>query len=194
MSCPECGNEDMCDVLSARETKKGKLSVKFRCRECGAVFTEVLHEERDTQLKLMISRDGVTEPSVLSVPPEEHLKVGQELYVGGERIKITAIEVPSQGGLKRVNSARADEISAVWGMNYDAVRVNVSINHRSRTIAKTIVTPPEEEFIVGEDLYIDDLHIVIHKIIDTTGKHHRLDDVVEAKDIKRIYAKVIKDR
>lgn len=192
--CEKCGNEDMADVVFARKTETGKIMVKLKCRSCGAVSNQVFAEMGQISVRLIISRDAESESTILKLDPTDILEVGQEIYLDNERIKITSLEIPVKTGSKRVNKAEGKDITTIWAMNYDTINVGVSINQGMKTISRRITVPPEEEFIVGDDMYVDGLHVLIHKIMDVDGRRLRPGESVQAADIKRIYAKAIKRR
>lgn len=181
VECAECGEETLHRTLKGRYSGKKRLEMVLKCAKCGKVRNHVLTAIGLVQLKLVISRGDISERTTVQLPADWGLKVGDEFMHEDERLQVKAIEV---GGVK-VNSAATPDIQALWTISFNTVHVKVSINRHGRTRSLDIETDPEDEFIVGSEIDIDDTPVYIHsiKLKDKTIRRGS----AAARDIVRIY-------
>jgi uncharacterized Zn finger protein len=89
-----------------------------------------------------------------------------------------------------VGEATAREISTIWGKRFDKVRVKISVNKTSKTLAAEIFALPDEEFYVGDTFTVGKDDVVIHYIKTKEGMVRN--GGVPARDIVRIYTKCMR--
>ncbi|MEM0449034.1 MAG: HVO_0476 family zinc finger protein [Methanomassiliicoccales archaeon] len=184
LDCPSCGEKRLHEVLRGRLSRGGDvMETTVRCQECNHVHVTVVREPSSVKLPLLLSDMGETRKLDSEFAEDELVSVGDELFVGEYNVVITAIE-KEEG---RAAQALAKEIKAIWAKRYDRVRVKVSVNKTSRTLAAELTALPEEEFYVGDLLAIGRDNVVIHGIKTKEGMVRQ--GGVAARDIVRIYAK-----
>jgi uncharacterized Zn finger protein len=184
LDCPSCGEKTLHEVLKGRISKGGDvLETTVRCQECQQVHGAVVREPKSVKLPIILSDMGKTSKLDFEFGEDELLAVGDELFVGDTNVVVTAIEK----GERRVSQAPAKEIKAVWAKRFDKVRVKISVNKTSRTLAAELTALPDEEFFVGDILNVGRDDVVIHYIKTREGMVRH--GGVPAREIVRIYAK-----
>ncbi len=179
--CPDCGEDTLHKTLKGRFAGKKRLEMVLKCSKCGRVRTEVLEAERQAKIKIIISRDDVSERTVTELPLDWRLAVGDEFMHGDERLQVTNIEV---GGAKK-KAAMTGDIQTLWAKNFDQVRVKISTNRQGHTTSTEVLTDPEEEFTVETEIEIDGTPVIIHSIKLKDKRIRR--GSATARDIVRIY-------
>jgi uncharacterized Zn finger protein len=116
--------------------------------------------------------------------------VGEEFFWEDHNLIGTSIEKDG----RRVMKCRAKEISCLWLKVFDTVPVKVSIVKGANTKSEKVEAAPEEEFAVGDILEFGREKVVIDKIKTTRRMVYREGAPIEARDITRVYAKIIKER
>ena len=112
--------------------------------------------------------------------------MGDELFLEGERVKITAIE----HGSRRVTTSPAAEITTIWAKYYDKVPVKVSVVDKAHTYSRKIWAALEEEFEIGDIIELSDGSYVIYSI--KTKERNLKRGYARAEDILRLYTKPMK--
>lgn len=191
-ACPNCDDPELKDVLKGKLviTKESTLfRAKLKCRSCSNVYDVELEQPADVEVPLVVSEGAESFKTKTYLQPETRVRVGDVIHDDDVPLKITSIEKED----KRLQEAFPKDITTIWAVKFDKVRVPVSINKGRKTISKTIEVPPDEVFIVGDRIELDRSWLAIHKI-KTADRVLHVDQEAEAKDIVRIYAKKIKEK
>ena len=184
LDCPSCGEKTLHEVLKGRISKGGDvLETTVKCQECQHVHSAVVREPKSTKVAIILSDMGATKKTEFEFGEDELVVVGDELFIGDTNVVVTAIEQ----GERRVPEAAAKEIKTIWAKRFDKVRVKISVNKNSKTLAAELTALPDEEFFVGDILNIGRDNVVIHYIKTREGMVRQ--GGVPARDIVRIYAK-----
>jgi uncharacterized Zn finger protein len=185
--CPLCKAETLHRVIKGKVgEKKTVLEALVKCSQCDHVHQDVIRAQRQVQIPVILSEQQTSQKTVMEVPENEIIKVDSEFQLDRNNIKITSIEV----GNKRVPEAEANEISTLWAMKFDKIKLKISINKGSKTLNRTIWAVPDEEFFIGDVMKIKGLSLAIHAI-KTRDKKVKKGSVV-ARDIVRLYAKAVR--
>jgi uncharacterized Zn finger protein len=189
VECPSCSPEE--EV--GHEVLKEGQSPTVRCLECGQVHAAKIKTPKTVSLKAIVSKVDITNTYKTELDSETVLEVDDELVVDDEEkgvvypILITAIDA----GGKRVLSAKAENIEAVWGRAIDEITIKFSAQsgiEKTEVIEKKV--PGDYEFVVGAEEKIGNKRLFITKIKVRDGVFRsRKGDVVLAKYVKRIYAR-----
>ncbi len=188
LECPACQKETVHKLLKGTASDKGNeftIDGVVKCNDCGHTRHKVIREKNAIDVPVIISWKEDSIQNTASLLPDEWLHVGEDFILEGSRVKITSIEV----GDKRVDKAKAEDITTIWTKRHDKVRVKVSLHKGTTTLSKILVVPPDDEFYVNNEIQVGKYSAVIHRI-----KTH--DDIIKrgkatAEDIKRLYATVI---
>jgi uncharacterized Zn finger protein len=188
--CETCKETTLHEVLKGEETESREAVVLqgvLKCKKCGTTQNRRIREEKPVVLQVLLSEGEGSRKSTVVVDPDEKLNVGDELFVGKDRIVVTALEAEG----KRVEAAVAREKPLIWSKVFNRVRVKVSINRGHSTAAETIDAAPDEEFQIGEILTIKRTKAVIHTIKTPTGTVRQ--GSAAARFISRIYAREMRE-
>jgi uncharacterized Zn finger protein len=195
--CPSCspGTETVHEVLSAGG---GRLTV--RCTDCDHVHKVSPDPEETVEVPVVVSQDGESFSTTVSVPPEERVRVGEEFIVETEeaimQVRITDLETGTE---TRVSAADAGEVETFWTRAVDNVSVNVTLHPREGdpddTRSLTAYLPGDFEFTVGETVELgeDEFEVTNVHVRETAIDRYPFEklgeegDTVLAKDIKRVY-------
>jgi len=189
VECPSCSPEE---EVGHEVLKEGQSPI-VRCLECGQVHAAKIKTPKTVSLKAIVSKVDITNTYKTELDSETVLEVDDELVVDDEEkgvvypILITAIDA----GGKRVLSAKAENIEAVWGRAIDEITIKFSAQsgtEKTEVIEKKV--PGDYEFVVGAEEKIGNKRLFITKIKVRDGVFRsRKGDVVLAKYVKRIYAR-----
>ncbi len=187
--CEECGEYTLHRVIKGKiKDKNGRtLEVVARCTVCDSTYSGVIKAPPSREVPLIISDMENSHRTSIDLPEGEVIRVGDELLTDDDTILVTAIELRG----RRVRSAKVSNIETIWAKLFNSVLVPVSVNRGARTVADTIEAVPEEEFYIGDTIQVKNNNCVIHQIMDTNGRMLRKGGVM-ARDIKRVYARVIR--
>ncbi len=145
VSCPECREETEHAVVAESR------DLLVRCTACG-------HHQRIKKepgpavlpIKAIVSREGASRVCSIELAAEDECSVGDHLVAecGDDAfgVEITAIEC----GEKRVNRAKASQISTLWTRAIEQVVVKISIHDGRKTIPVYMEVDGEQPFVVGE--------------------------------------------
>ncbi|ADG14037.1 conserved hypothetical protein [Methanocaldococcus infernus ME] len=179
--CEICGNEEF-EVLKKRESNKYAYYL-VRCLNCGHV-KEIEDKVKLSQAKLIISREDKSEAKMINLIHDVEYKVGDEIEVDGETLRITKIEVPES-----VNKAKGEEIKYLWTKSLSAPKkIGISINDRGKTYSIYLIVPPDFEFEVDKVYKVNEGLFKIKKIKTEKGDRRK----AKAIEIKRIYGDPVK--
>ncbi len=187
--CETCEEYTLHRVIKGKITDRNgrTLEVVARCAECGSVYSGVIKAPPLREVPLIISHGESSYRSRMDLPENEEIRVGDELIVEGDTILVTSIEAKG----KRVMRSGVSEIETIWAKLFNSVLVPVSVNRGPRTVTDTIEAVPEEEFYIGDTIQVKNRNCVIHQIMDSRGRMLRKGGIM-ARDIKRVYARVIR--
>lgn len=186
LECEPCEDITLHEVVHGKVSGK-KLELQLRCKECGTKTFQVRDEVMMASVNVVISDGDQSRKTSVEIESDEMLMVGDELLVEGVPVQIRGIEKDTD---KRVDSALASEIDTLWTVKFDKVVVKFSINMGSRTKAGSQIAAPDEEYTVGEMVEVASIEAVIHRI-KTWDKVMQFGSA-EARDIRRIYGRVIR--
>ncbi|HYM39105.1 MAG TPA: HVO_0476 family zinc finger protein [Thermoplasmata archaeon] len=189
LHCDTCGDTPH-RVLRGKVTGKDEVVFEgvVKCSQCGQVRSVVTREPRPIQVPLVISFLESSERTSLEFAPDEEIELGQELELGDTRLKVTAIEVKG----RRLDGARAKEVTTLWAKRTDRVRVKFSVNMGNRTVPHDVLASPDEEFEVGDIVDLGRARAVVHHIRTQQRTVH--DGRVRADEIVRMYGRVVRER
>ncbi len=188
VECPSCREETLHRVIKGKiGEKKGYIvDALVKCSKCGHKHSTVIRTEKSITIPVIVSELDSSRKAEIELQEGEFIDVGNEYILGRGTIKITAIE--TKGG--RVKSSVAKDVATLWAMKFDRLKLKMSINKGSRTLARTIWALPDEEFFVGDVMRIKGVNVAIHSIKTKNGQIKS--GGAEARDIVRLYAKIIR--
>ena len=189
LHCDTCGDVPH-RVLRGKVSGKDEIVFEgiVKCSKCDQVRSVVTREPRPIQVPVVISFLESSERTSLEFSPDEEIDVGEEIELGDSRLRITSIEV----GDRRMDGARAKEVSTLWAKRMDRVRVKFSVNKGNRTVPHDVLAAPDEEFEVGEIVDLGRDRAVVHHI---RTQHRTLHEGrVRADEIVRMYGRVVRER
>ena len=186
--CPSCGEETLHRVIKGKLGQKKKLTLEalVKCSGCGHRYNTVISEEKPVTIPLIVSEGPSSKKESIELASAETVERGREYQLDRNTIKITGIETDNGG----VKSAKARDIRTLWAVKFDRLKIRVSINKGSKTLSRVIWAVPDEEFFVGDVIRIRGDSVAIHSI-KTTNKHIKTGSA-EARDIVRLYAKIVR--
>lgn len=181
-TCPQCEDETDHDVLK----EAGDLLV--RCTVCGAVHHIPIPKEKIIPVKTIVSREQESKACTVELLEEDVCSIGDALIAEcgeeGVSVEVTAIEV----GDRRVITARAPEITALWTRAIEEVVVRASVHDKARTLPLYKKCDGEEFFAVDEVYTFGKVKFRISHIKLRDGPVLRKEGwKTVAKRIKRIY-------
>jgi uncharacterized Zn finger protein len=176
--CPSC-SEDTDHVM----IKSGQENL-VRCEECGMVHSIQKEKERLVNLKVIVSKDAVSQPYRIQIPEKEKLEVGQELLVDDASQDLVLAEITSIETDRRVESALAKEAKTIWARALDEVPLKISVYRAGRSYPIKIHLPGDEVFALGDVREVEGSKFRIVKIkLRGAG----FADEAPAKNIVRIW-------
>ncbi len=144
-NCPECKDETEHEVVAESR------DVLIRCTTCG--HHQRIPKEREPQalmIKAIVSREGASRVCGIELANEDECSVGDHLVAecGDDAfgVEITSVEC----GDKRVQRAKAADITALWTRAIEQVVVKISIHDGRKTIPVYMECDGEQEFVVNE--------------------------------------------
>ena len=193
--CPACSPE----VETVHELLNAGGQATVRCTDCGHVHKTAIQDEAEIERSVVVSQSGESFTATVEGPPDERIGVGEEFVLDTEEalvvVRITDIQVGTE---QRTEAARMEDVETIWTRAIDNVTVNVSLHPDSgdETRGIEVQVPGDYEFEVGateeladEEFTIEGIHIRESAVGYPTGKLDERGDVVEAKDVKRVYAR-----
>lgn len=191
-TCPDCGSE-AASILHEANPDAESTDATLECEECGRVFKDVVHRPEPVEVDCIISEGAESRPTQLELPPEERIRVDDEIFGEGHRLLITGLETDDG---RRVRSATPEMLGTVWCKVFDTVNLDVSVNQGHRTWTGEVTATPEEEFLIGDELDLKWGTVELHAIKTNTGVLHEASanargTPMQARNIKRLYAKAI---
>jgi len=190
--CENCGEETPHRVLKGKigATPESGFDGTVQCVTCKTVHHANFPVEKPILVNSIISEGERSRKTQIEFGPMEEIMVGEEFFWEEHNLQVTAIELDG----RRIAKAKAKEITGLWLKVFDSVVVKVAIVRGSSTKSEKVDAAPEEEFAVGDILEFGRDKVVIDKIKTEHRMIYREGVPVEARDIKRVYAKIIKER
>ncbi len=178
---------DVCKEQTEHELIRADKNL-YRCKVCGSVVE--LREEKEIELRAIISSGAESEKGKLKVKADSILEVGNEVVVevedGFKVGEITSLEFKNGS---RAEHALAKDVSTVWLRDVGEVIVKISLHKGAITTPYKTLVSGDTEFEVGEVLEINGKHFKITRIKLINGRLlKREGDKAEAKEIRRVYA------
>ena len=190
--CETCDEETPHKILSGKFD--GNLESGFdgtvQCQQCSTVHHIQIPVEKPVEVSLVISFRDESLSGEMELSPREEVRVGDEFYHGDHNLLVTSVETAG----RRVQRALGKDIETIWTKVFDTVDLKVSVVKGSNTQSEKIEAAPDEEFAVGDVLDFGRFRVLISKIRDNERTIYREDYPVQARFIKRIYTKPIKER
>ncbi len=190
--CDTCKEETAHRVLRGRS--KGEMGSGFegtvQCMVCKDVRKVQVPEERPVKVRSIISDGKESKEVRIELFPKERITIGEEMLWEDHNLLVTSIETKG----KRPMSSEAKELDCLWLKVYDTLKVKVSIVKGAVTKAETVDATPEEEFFVGDLLEFSGGKVIIEKIKVEEGTIYRDDVPVQARHIKRVFTKPVRER
>jgi len=196
LACPACSP----DVETVHEVLSPGGQATVRCTECSHVHKEELPEEQTRRTDVVVSQQGESFSAQAEVPVDETLATGEEFLLETPEaimtVRITSLEV----GEGRQEEAVASEADTIWTRAVGNVSVGVTAHPKGgehdETHSFDLQVPGDYEFVVGETEELGDEEFTVEGILvrdDAVGYDHEQmefdGDTVEAKDVKRLYAR-----
>ena len=122
----------------------------MRCEDCEIVHSVQKERERLVNLKVIVSRDELSEPYLIKIPANEKLRVGDELLVDDPAKDVVMTQIASLETDRRVDSAPAETVKTVWARATDEVPLKISVYRNGKTHPLKISVRGDEVFEVGE--------------------------------------------
>jgi len=122
-----------------------------RCTACG--HHQRIKKEREPQslmVKAIVSKEGTSLVCGIELAEDDECSVGDHLVAEcGE--EAFGVEVSSiESGEKRVNRAKASDITTLWTRTIEQVVVKISIHDGRKTAPVYMEVDGEQPFVVGE--------------------------------------------
>lgn len=185
--CETCADITLHEVVHGKVSGK-RLELTVRCQECGTTTHQIREDAPITHVKVIFSDGDQSRRTTLEIESNEVLMVGDEIVIDDTPSQVRGIEV---GPERRADVAPAKDISTLWVVRFDRVKVKFSINMGHRTKAVAQVATPDEEFTVGDMVEVGGITAVIHRI--KTWDRNYQHGTFAARDIVRIYGKSVRN-
>lgn len=188
--CPTCSPDEPTTHVILKE-KVGLV----KCEECGFVHTIPVKKEKVIKLRVIVSRQKESSVQEIEVNEDDDISVGDEFVVdtGVEvsGVKVQSIEMKTAA---RPERAKARDIAAIWARTIDEVIVKIAVQSGGRTESIGYKTSGDHEFVVGDVIKVKGYEVRITGIKIRDGAHLKRDgQIAKAKDIARIYSRVISE-
>ncbi len=182
--CPDCDDETIHDVLRGR-MGKASLECTLKCTECGRTFATTIPLPKIIKMQVVISDGPVSERTVTEIEEDDIIAVEDEFFLeDGRRLRVCSIELP---GDKRVKKSKASKVKMLWCQQFDNLTIKVTINNDRVSYSRRIPALPDDEFVIGNRLELEDMDCFIHAIKTRTKLVQH--GSAEARDVVRIYGK-----
>lgn len=189
--CETCGEETPHRVIRGELLAEAGAGFEgsVQCHKCSTIHHASIPSERPVTIPIVLSEGDKSRNEKLTLSPLEEIGVGDEMMVGDNNVIFTAII--SDG--KKVRHAKSKDISLLHAKVFDTVTVKVSISRGPTTRSEALQTPPDEEFQVGDILEFGKTKVAVDRIL-ADSMVQRGGIPVRARDIKRIYGKIVRER
>jgi len=158
----------------------------MRCADCGTTHPIQKERERLANVRVIVNRDGLSQPYNVNLPAEDDLRVGGELLVDDQTKDVVLAEITSLETDRRVEKATAREVKTVWARAVDNVTLKVSVYNNGVTRPLSTQASGKDVFERGEVLEMDGIRFQVIKI---KLRGEGFADRAEAKDIVRVWGR-----
>jgi uncharacterized Zn finger protein len=158
----------------------------MRCADCGTTHPHQKERERLANVRVIVNRDGLSQPYNVNLPAEDDLRVGGELLVDDQAKDVVLAEITSLETDRRVEKATAREVKTVWARAVDNVTLKVSVYNNGVTRPLSTQASGKDVFERGEVLEMDGIRFQVIKI---KLRGEGFADRAEAKDIVRVWGR-----
>ena len=158
----------------------------MRCADCGTAHPIQKERERLANVRVIVNRDGLSQPYNVNLPAEDDLRVGGELLVDDQTKDVVLAEITSLETDRRVETATAREVKTVWARAVDNVTLKVSVYNNGVTRPLSTQASGKDVFERGEVLEMDGIRFQVIKI---KLRGEGFADRAEAKDIVRVWGR-----
>ena len=158
----------------------------MRCADCGTTHPIQKERERLANVRVIVNRDGLSQPYNVNLPAEDDLRVGGELLVDDQAKDVVLAEITSLEIDRRVEKATAREVKTVWARAVDNVTLKVSVYNNGVTRPLSTQASGKDVFERGEVLEMDGIRFQVIKI---KLRGEGFADRAEAKDIVRVWGR-----
>ncbi|NMB85026.1 MAG: hypothetical protein A4E44_01271 [Methanosaeta sp. PtaB.Bin018] len=180
--CPSCGEDTDHTLIKFGQEKL------VRCEGCGLVHSVQKERERLISLKVIVNKDDRSQQYFINMPAREVLHVGDELLVDDGSREVVMTEITSLETDRRVESAQAEAVKAVWARETDDVPLKLSLYRKGRTNSFKITVPGDEVIEVGE---VREVEHFVFKVVKIKLRCEGFADHAKAKDILRVWGREI---
>lgn len=185
-ACPQCSPEE--EVMHT--VVKSHL---LKCEKCGFVHRLPHEKKKVIQLKVVVSRGSESSSQQIEVNDDEVLHAGDEFVVDiGEDVsgvRIQSLELHTGG---RSEQAKAKDVRTIWARAIDEVIVKIAVQRLGETESLDYKINGDYEFTIGDIMKLQGYEVCISAIkVREGGIFKRVGKSIKAKDIRRIYSKII---
>lgn len=185
-ACPQCSPEE----AVMHTVVKSHL---LKCDACGFIHRLPHEKKKELQLKVIVSRGSESTAQQIEVNADETLHAGDEFIVDvGEDVsgvRIQSLELYTGG---RSESAKAKDVRTIWARAIDEVIVKIAVQRLGETESLDYKVNGDYEFTIGDLMKLKGYEVRINAIkVRDGGIFKRTGKSVRAKDIRRIYSKII---
>jgi uncharacterized Zn finger protein len=178
--CPTCEEDTEHSII------KSGQEILVRCANCKTAHAIQMERERLVNVKVIVNRDGTSQPYATNLPADEELIVGGELLVDDPNKEVVLTEIASLETDRRVERATARQVKTVWARAIDDVTLKISVYKNGITRSFEIHVPGNDVFEQGQVMKIEDIRFQIIKIkLRKVG----FADMADAKDILRVWGR-----
>jgi len=185
--CPSCSPK----IPVLHDVLKWGQNPVVRCQQCELVHPAKIEIPKPINVNVIISKGEESFKRKTRMPSDDVVYVDDELIVDDESqmqvypIIVTSIESKD----KRVDTAKAEDIDAIWGRAIDEIVIKISINMGKKTESVTKRVSGDYEFVVeSEDKAAGKPFSITGIKIRDGSLRSRKGDAVAAKYIKRVFA------
>jgi uncharacterized Zn finger protein len=181
--CSQCGEESKHEVIADSRNRI------VRCTICN----HIQHLKKTTApkpiiIKTIVSRENSSMVCGIELLPDDECSLDDHIVAecGDESVgvEVTGIEI----GDRRVNQARARDITVLWTRVIEQVIVKISVHDGRRTIPLYKECDGEDPFIVGEICTVQGKRFKITQLKLRDGPLMRKEDwKTVAQRLKRVY-------
>lgn len=190
--CDNCGQDTPHRVLRGKigATSDEGFNGTAQCIECETVHRVQIPVVKSIRVKMIVSSMEQSRKDEIELSPREEIFVGSEFYHNDHNLQVTAIESKE----KNVGRGLAGDISMLYAKIFDKVMIKVAIVKGANTSSEQIEAALDEEFAVGDILDFGSTKVIIDKIKLDGRTLYREGMSTQAREIKRVYTKQVKER
>ncbi len=190
--CEACSEETPHRILKGTmgQSLGHGFSGTVQCQTCRDIRHLEIPAEKPCMVPMVLSDGGNSRKVEIEFGRDEGVMINDEIFFEDHNILITSIE--SEG--KRVKRRLAREISMLCAVVFDTVKVKVAIVKGSTTASELVEAVPDKEFAVGDLLEFGRKKVIITKIKTLMKMVYREGRPVEARDIRRIYTRIVREK